>query len=185
MIDQASKVWIKTHLMIGQEYVVFDWFRIHFVENEGMAFGLSFGGSVGKLILSLLRISLMLAMGWYTYELIRKKESKWMIAAVALVVSGALGNIIDGCFYGLMFNESYYQVAQFMPESGGYASFLHGRVVDMFYFPMFEGQYPQWFPMVGGEHFLFFRPVFNIADSAITVGAILFFILQWNLDKKR
>ncbi len=172
-------------MVLGEEFVITDWFRIHFLENEGMAFGLSFGGSIGKLILSLLRIIVVIGIIWYIYDLIRKRESKWMIATVSLIVAGALGNILDGCFYGLIFNDSYYQVAQFMPEGGGYAPFLYGKVVDMFYFPLFDGQYPQWFPFVGGKHFSFFRPVFNVADSAITVGVILFFILQikWTKEK--
>jgi signal peptidase II len=185
LVDQVSKFWIKTHMVLGEEFVIADWFRIHFIENEGMAFGLSFGGSAGKLILSLLRIVVVFGIIWYIYDLIRKRENKWMIAAVSLIIAGAMGNILDGCFYGLIFNDSYFQVAQFLPETGGYAPFLHGKVVDMFYFPLMNGTYPQWIPWIGGDHFAFFRPVFNIADSAITVGVILFFIFQIEWKKKK
>ncbi len=185
LIDQILKIWIKTHMVLGEEYVIADWFRIHFLENEGMAFGLTFGGSGGKLVLSILRIIVVCGIAWYIYDLVRKKESRMQIVAVSLIVAGALGNILDSCFYGLIFNDSYFQVAQFLPESGGYASFLHGKVVDMFYFPLLEGHYPQWFPWVGGNHFLFFRPVFNIADSAITIGVILFFISQMNWKRAK
>ena len=171
-------------MVLGQEFVITSWFRIHFLENEGMAFGLSFGGNAGKLILSLLRIVVVAAICWYIWHLVRTNENKWMIAAISLIVAGALGNILDSCFYGLLFNDSYYQVAQFLPEGGGYAPFLHGKVVDMFYFPLIETTCPQWMPFIGGEPFLFFRPVFNIADSAITVGVTLFFILQINWRKK-
>jgi signal peptidase II len=184
LIDQVLKFWIKTNMLLGQEFVVFDWFRIHFLENAGMAFGMKFGGNTGKIILSLMRIIVVCGIIWWIYDLIRKNESRWTIAAISLVAAGALGNIIDGCFYGMMFSESGIyghigaEVARFLPESGGYAPFLHGHVVDMFYFPLLEGTFPTWFPWVGGNDFLFFRPVFNIADSAITVGVIMFFILQ-------
>ena len=190
LIDQTLKFWIKTNMLLGQEFVIFNWFSIYFLENEGMAFGMSFGGHTGKLILSLLRIVVVTGIIWWIYDMIRKNESRWTIAAISLVAAGALGNIIDGCFYGLIFNESGIyghigaQTAQFLPESGGYAAFLHGHVVDMFYFPLFSGTFPSWLPWVGGNDFLFFRPVFNIADSAITCGVILFFILQIFEKKK-
>jgi len=159
LIDQVLKFWIKTNMLYGQEFVVFDWFRIHFLENEGMAFGWSFGGATGKLILSLLRIVVVIGIIWWIYDLIRKKESTWTVVAISLVAAGALGNIIDGCFYGLIFNESGMyghvgaQAAQFMPEGGGYAPFLHGKVVDMFCFELFY--IPKWVPFWGGFHFFF------------------------------
>jgi signal peptidase II len=184
LIDQTLKFWIKTNMILGQEFMIFGWFRIHFLENEGMAFGMTFGGGAGKLILSILRIVVVAGIIWWICDLIRKNGSKCLIISVSLVAAGALGNIIDGCFYGLIFNDSYYQVAQFLPEGGGYAPFLYGKVVDMFYFPLLEGVYPKWVPIVGGSDFLFFRPVFNIADAAITIGVILFFVLQVEWQKK-
>ncbi|MCL2414720.1 MAG: lipoprotein signal peptidase [Bacteroidales bacterium] len=184
LLDQTLKFWVKTNMLLGQEFVIFSWFRIFFLENDGMAFGLTFGGAHGKLILSLLRIVVVIGIIWWIYDLIRKNESRWVIAAISLVAAGALGNIIDGTFYGLLFSESGVygwigaEVAQFLPETGGYAAFLHGNVVDMFYFPLFEATWPQWFPWVGGRDFIFFSPVFNIADSAIFCGVVLFFITQ-------
>lgn len=178
-IDQALKIWIKTNMYIGQEYNVFgNWFIIHFTENEGMAFGMKFGGEYGKLILSLFRIVAVAAIGWYLYKLIKENADKLYIICMSLIFAGAVGNIIDSVFYGLIFSESYFNIAQFMPAEGGYAGLLHGKVVDMFYFPLFSGYYPDWFPLWGGEDFLFFRPVFNIADSAISIGVVLLIIFQ-------
>lgn len=179
LIDQALKIWIKTNMYIGQEYNVFgNWFIIHFTENEGMAFGMKFGGEYGKLILSLFRIVAVAAIGWYLYKLIKENADKLYIICMSLIFAGAVGNIIDSVFYGLIFSESYFNIAQFMPAEGGYAGLLHGKVVDMFYFPLFSGYYPDWFPLWGGEDFLFFRPVFNIADSAISIGVVLLIIFQ-------
>jgi signal peptidase II len=178
-IDQALKIWIKTNMYIGQEYSIFgDWFIIHFTENEGMAFGMKFGGEYGKLILSLFRIVAVGAIGWYLYKLIKENADKLYIICMSLIFAGAVGNIIDSVFYGIVFSESYFNIAQFMPAEGGYAGLLHGKVVDMFYFPLFSGHYPNWFPVWGGEDFLFFRPVFNIADSAISIGVVLLIIFQ-------
>ncbi|MEQ8907692.1 MAG: lipoprotein signal peptidase [Vicingaceae bacterium] len=170
-IDQASKVWVKTHMELAEEIPVFgDWFIIHFTENNGMAFGLELAGDYGKLILSIFRIVAVSLIGWYLFSLPKKGASKGLMISGALIFAGALGNIIDSAFYGLIFNESYYQVASFLPQEGGYAGLLYGKVVDMLYFPLYEGFLPDWVPVWGGEYFIFFRPVFNIADSAITCG---------------
>ncbi|MCK3683690.1 lipoprotein signal peptidase [Maribellus sp. YY47] len=183
IVDQVLKIWIKTNLAIGDEIVIFkDWFILHFVENNGMAFGFEFAGEYGKMFLSVFRILAVVAIGWYLFKLAKSKEVPFgFIVCISLIFAGAIGNIIDSLFYGLIFNDSYGQVASLFPAEGGYSSFLHGRVVDMFYFPLIEGRYPEWVPSVGGDPFIFFRPVFNIADSSITVGifAILLFYRKY------
>lgn len=171
VLDQGSKIWVKTHMELTEEFSVFgDWFYIHFTENNGMAFGLELAGDYGKLILSLFRLAAVSLIGWYLYLLPSKGASKGLVISGALIFSGALGNIIDSAFYGLVFNDSNYQVATFLSEEGGYAPFLFGKVVDMFYFPIYEGFLPNWIPIWGGDYFIFFRPVFNIADAAISCG---------------
>jgi signal peptidase II len=189
LVDQVLKIWIKTHMTMGEEFsVIGSWFRIHFVENNGMAFGFEFGGDYGKIFLSLFRIAAVFGIGWYILKLVKKDLPMGFIACVALIFAGAIGNIIDSAFYGLIFNDSFGQVATLFPDGGGYATFLHGRVVDMFYFPLFSGVFPSWVPLVGGTDFEFFRPVFNVADSAISIGIfsiILLYRKQFNsLDKK-
>lgn len=166
-------------MSLGQEFVIFkDWFIIHFVENNGMAFGFEFAGEYGKLFLSLFRIVAVVAIGWYLFKIAQQKEIRFgFLACIALILAGAIGNIIDSLFYGMIFNHSYGQVADFLPEGGGYSSFLHGRVVDMFYFPVIDTTIPEWFPFWGGDNLVFFRPVFNIADSSITLG--IFIILSF------
>lgn len=179
IFDQALKIWIKTNMYMGQEFKVLgNWFIIHFTENNGMAFGLEFGGDWGKIILSVFRIVAVCAIGYFLISYARKGAKTGLIVAGALIFAGALGNIIDSMFYGLVFNDSYHQIAEFMPEEGGYAPFLFGRVVDMLYFPIISGTWPQWVPGLGGDDFLFFRPVFNIADSAITIGISLIVLFQ-------
>ncbi|MBE0641930.1 MAG: lipoprotein signal peptidase [Bacteroidales bacterium] len=179
LFDQALKFWIKTNMYLGQEYHVFgNWFIIHFTENEGMAFGMSFGGEFGKLILSLFRIVAITAIGWYLVHLSRNSTRPGLVYSVALIFTGALGNLIDSAFYGLIFTDSYARVAEFLPAGGGYASFLHGKVVDMFYFPLFTTVLPGWLPLWGGEEFQFFRPVFNIADASISVGVVWLILFQ-------
>lgn len=178
LIDQASKIWIKLHFCIGEEIEIFSWFRIHFLENEGMAFGFSLGKDGGKLLLSVLRLLAIGALGWYTVRLVRLGHKLTYILPFALILAGAIGNMLDCAFYGLLFSDSWFSTAEFLPEGGGYAPFLFGRVVDMLYFPLIETTYPQWVPFVGGQELVFFRPVFNVADSAITVGFIWFLIMQ-------
>ena len=173
ILDQALKIWVKTSMEYGTEFYLLgqSWARIHFVENEGMAFGWTLGFSYGKLLLSLFRIFAVGFLIYYIRVLIKEKASFGLLSCFALILAGALGNIIDSAFYGMIFSDSFHGgVAEMFPEGGGYASFLHGKVVDMLYFPMFRGNFPEWFPFWGGNPFLFFRPVFNIADSAITVG---------------
>lgn len=170
VVDQALKVWIKTNMMLGQEIAFFDWFIIHFTENKGMAFGMEFGGNIGKYILSIFRIIAISAIGFYLTQLVKLKTKKGIVFSIALVLAGAIGNMIDSAFYGLIFSESYGQLASVF--EGGYSGVLQGKVVDMFYFPIFKGILPNWIPFKGGDYFIFFRPVFNIADAAISVGVI-------------
>lgn len=180
VVDQVSKFWVKLNMTLGQSYnVIGDWFRIHFTENYGMAFGLQFWGEYGKLGLSLFRIIAVIFIGFYIASLIKKKMPAGLVLGISLIMAGAIGNIIDSAFYGLIFSESGYATpATFLPADGGYASFLHGRVVDMFYFPIINTTWPSWVPWVGGDTFIFFRPVFNIADSAITIGVLYLLIFQ-------
>ena len=174
-LDQWLKIWVKTHLEYGSEFKILglEWARVHFVENEGMAFGISLGGNIGKLFLSVFRI---LAVGFLIYiiiRLIKSKESWGLLLCFSLILAGAIGNILDSAFYGLIFTESYYQggLAEYAPARG-YAPFLFGRVVDMLYFPLIDTRWPSWVPFIGGDTFQFFRPVFNVADAAISTGVI-------------
>jgi len=174
-------------MSLGEEInVLGTWFIIHFTENPGMAFGMQFAGDYGKLILSIFRIIAIIGIIYYLYIITRKKVTNGLIISLSLVLAGAMGNMIDSAFYGMIFsNSNYFEVARFMPVEGGYGTFLHGRVVDMFYFPIFQGFYPSWVPFVGGSDYIFFRPVFNIADSSITIGVLLMIIFQKQFFQKQ
>ena len=173
ILDQWLKIHIKLNYAIGGGFDIlgFDWAKIHFIENKGMAFGLEMGGAAGKYALSIFRVLMVGLLGYIIYGLVKAKESKWLIVCFALIVAGAIGNIIDSLLYGIIFSRStFHEIATYMPADGGYASFLQGKVVDMFYFPMVKSTWPSWVPYWGGSSLEFFRPVFNVADSAIFVG---------------
>ena len=190
LIDQSIKIYIKTTMMLEEFYPIFGSFlsdkaQIFFTENPGMAFGWTFAGENGKLFLSLFRILAISGIGWYLYDLVKKKSHPGFIVSIALIFAGAMGNIIDSAFYGLIFTDSDGRVAEMFPAEGGYATFLHGKVVDMFYFPMIKGTFPEWLPVWGGEDFTFFRPIFNFADAAITFGVLAILIFQKRFFAKK
>lgn len=185
LIDQISKVYIKTHFELGQDFKVFDWFKIYFVENNGMAWGTKISDFVSfisdrtaKVILTLFRIVAIFGIGYWLYDTTKKKSPNVLILAIALIFAGALGNIIDSVFYGMLFNDSHGQIASFLPLEGGYDTLLHGNVVDMLYFPLWKGYLPEWLPFLGGDYFTFFEPVFNIADMAISTGFIMLIVFN-------
>ena len=179
--DQALKFWIKTSFtygpvlnMAGQK-----WAQLYFIENPGMAWGMEIGGNWGKMILTLFRLAAVTFGTWYLIKIVRQNYTKGFIVCASLIYAGALGNLIDSMFYGLLFSESsYMQVAKFLPEGGGYGGFLHGKVVDMLYFPMVNSSFPDWMPLIGGTRFEFFSPIFNIADASISVGVITLLVFQ-------
>lgn len=174
VIDQAIKLWIKTHMYMHDHIRVADWFYIYFTENRGMAFGMEI---FDKLFLTLFRIVAVTAIGWFLHKCVKIGMKTGFLICLSLILTGALGNIIDSVFYGVLFNESTYnQIASFMPEGGGYAPLFYGKVVDMFYFPIIETDWPIWMPFVGGKHFIFFSPIFNFADAAISCGVIALFL---------
>ncbi len=187
--DQALKFWVKTGFFLGGSIPLFgqghDWAYLQFVENKGMAFGLEFGGEFGKVALTLFRMVAVVGIGYLLWKAIRTKRGTGLVVSLSLIFAGAMGNIIDSAIYGLIFDASTpFQKAVLFPVDGGYASFLHGAVVDMFYFPIAHGHFPRWLPIWGGEEYEFFRPVFNIADAAISVGVVMLILVQ-NSEERR
>ncbi len=180
IVDQSLKIWIKTNYPFGHVMNLFGmpWARLYFIENEGMAWGWKFGGEWGKMILTLFRLIAVLFGSWYLTKIVKQKYSRGFIICAALIYAGALGNLLDSMFYGLLFEETTYShVARMFPPHG-YAGFLHGRVVDMLYFPMVHANFPKWLPVIGGEDFEFFSPIFNIADASISIGVITLLLFQ-------
>lgn len=177
ILDQIIKIYIKTNFVLGEEVVVFDWFRIHFTENNGMAMGFEFGGKAGKLFLTLFRLVAVTGILFWLSQNIKRKVHNAVIIAIALIFSGAVGNIIDSVFYGAIFDDSQHKVATFFAEKS-YGEFFYGKVVDMFYFPLWQGVLPEWIPFMGGEFFTFFQYIFNPADAFISIGVALLFIFS-------
>lgn len=185
LVDQMVKILVKTNMQIGEDIpLIGEWCRLHFIENEGFAFGMSMGGATGKVVLTLLRLVASVAIAWLLVRLVKGGTRSSLVVSLALIFAGAVGNLVDSCFYGLIFNESYYSVATLFPAEGGYAPLLQGKVVDMFYFPLFEFDWPTWVPLVGGNHFEFFNAIFNVADSAITIGIVWLMIDQFFIAPK-
>jgi signal peptidase II len=187
LIDQLIKIWVKTHMSMEHEIPLFgNWGKLHFIENEGMAFGLKFGGENGKLALTIFRFIAGIWGFWFINHLIKTKHHNGLIFCASLILAGALGNLIDSIFYGMIFDEGSFHgavAAKFVPWGKGYGTLLHGRVVDMFYFPVINSVWPKWVPMIGGISFIFFSPIFNFADAAISTGVISILVFQRKLLK--
>jgi signal peptidase II len=169
LIDQVSKIYIKTHFVLGEEVQVFNWFKILFIENEGMAWGVQIPGAYGKIILTVFRLFAVTGIGYWLWDAVKKESSNFLIVAISLILVGAFGNIIDSVFYGVIFDDSYHTVATLFSEHP-YGTAFHGKVVDMLYFPIWEGYLPSWLPFFGGKFFTFFNAIFNVADMAISTG---------------
>ncbi len=184
IIDQASKIWVKTHMIEGEEFRIFgEWARIHFVENRGMAFSMELPGQYGKLALSFFRFFAIGVMFYLLVNMIKEAKPKGLVYCTTAIIAGALGNLIDSMFYGKIFTDSYGQVASIFPPEG-YAGWMQGNVVDMLWFPMIDGVFPTWLPIWGGEPFLFFSPIFNVADAAITTAIFIIIIFQKHFFKE-
>lgn len=196
--DQALKIWIKTHYATGDTNITgISWFRLHFIENPGMAWGWKFGNETGKMVLTLFRLIAVIFGTWYLSRIVKQQYTKGFIVCAALIYAGALGNLIDSMFYGMIFDKGLHydptikdyvgyfpEVAKFA-SNGGYSSFLHGSVVDMLYFPIINSHFPSWVPFVGGDRFEFFSPIFNLADASISVGVITLLVFQKRFFKRQ
>lgn len=182
LIDQLSKIYVKTHFFLGEEVIVIpNWFRLSFTENQGVAFGMEWGGEIGKYILSIFRIVFSGLIAFLLAKKIKEGEHRGILIAGALILAGALGNVIDGVFYGAIFSNSSYHLsnmATFVPFGQGYSDLLQGKVVDFFYFPLINSVYPEWVPVLGGHPFSFFNAIFNVADSCITIGLAMFLLFM-------
>ncbi|WP_242156213.1 lipoprotein signal peptidase [Aestuariivivens sediminis] len=185
LIDQISKIYVKTHFVLGEDVPVFNWFKIYFIENDGMAWGTKISDFLSimsdrtaKKVLTLFRVVAIFGIGYWLYSATKNKNPKILIMAIVFIFAGALGNIIDSVFYGIWFNDSHGQLATFLPKTGGYDTLFHGKVVDMLYFPLYKGYLPEWLPFFGGKFFTFFEPVFNIADMAISTGFIMLIVFN-------
>ncbi|APY08654.1 lipoprotein signal peptidase [Winogradskyella sp. J14-2] len=177
LVDQISKIYIKTHFTLNEDITVFSWFKIAFVENDGMAWGTKLSDwftfisdKTAKLALTLFRIAAVTGIGFWLVDVAKKHKPKILVFAISIIFAGALGNILDSVFYGVLFSDSHMQVAEFLPKAGGYAGVFYGKVVDMLHFPIWSGVLPEWLPIIGGKYFSFFDPVFNVADIAISTG---------------
>lgn len=184
--DQALKIWIKTGYPLGHVKDVFGlpWFKLYFIENPGMAWGWEIGGDWGKMMLTLFRLAAVIFGSWYLGRIVKLKYSTGFIVCASLIYAGALGNLIDSMFYGLIFEDSTYTHVAKMFPAHGYAGFLHGKVVDMLYFPMVHSTFPKWLPFVGGNEFEFFSPIFNIADASISIGVLTLLVFQKRLVRR-